>query len=125
MTIWEVCHYVFPGDGIRTLERVLDDLPANARARMIGSFCPYSLLILRKADALCMMLIMHDEGVKLLADGILWVPDNAQTGCLQVVSERSMAVQKWCRFLEVEFGSAQAIAAFDALGTKHGFSRQI
>lgn len=124
MTIWEVCHYAFPDDDGETLERVLDDLCAITRADMVGTFADFTALSLTKADAALLFLVMSENGVEL-DDGILYVPGEARQDCLTAVSEASITVREWWCPLLVEFASAASRDAFDALSSKHGFSRQI
>lgn len=124
MTIWEVCHYGFPDDDGQTLGRVLNDLCEITRADMVGTFADFTVLSLTKADAALLFLILSERGVEL-EDGILYVPDEARQDCLTAASQGSIRVHSWWRPLHVEFGSVGSKAAFDALSSKHGFSRQI
>ena len=125
MTFWEVCHYAFPDDDGETLERVLDELSSKVRAGMVGLSCDYSVLSVTKADAVYVLLTAGEKGVKLIKDGILHVPDWARQDCVTAMSEGGISAREWRRPLHVEFGMAGSKAAFEALSSKHGFSRQI
>jgi hypothetical protein len=123
MTIREV--YDFPDDDGETLERVLDDLSPITRSDMVGTFADHTVLLLSKADAALVFLMMSEKALELLEEGALYVPDEAQRDCLSAIADGSIGARKWWRPLIVEFGSAVSRAAFDALSSTHGFSRQI
>jgi hypothetical protein len=125
MTVWEVCHYAFPDDDGETLERVLDELSSKVRAGMVGLSYDYSVLSVTKADAVYVLLTSGEKGVKLIKDGILYVPDPARQDCVTAMSDGNTLVEGWWRFLDVEFASAASKDAFEALSSKHGFCRQI
>jgi hypothetical protein len=125
MTAGEVCHYAFPDDDGETLERVLDELSPKVRVGMVGFSCDYSVLSVTKADAVYVLLTAGEKGVKLIKDGIFYVPDAARQDCVTAMSDGNTLVEGWWRFLDVEFASAASKDAFEALSSKHGFCRQI
>ncbi len=114
MTVWKVRYYLLPDDEGATFERAIEAMPEDILCDMVEHSWADWVLSVQPGEGFALLVALGDQGITLIADGTLHVPDDARQKCLAAIGDLAFIGPEWHRLHGIEFRSAEAMAAFDA-----------